>query len=53
MEDEKFMKSALGGDPFLGERDAKGNPLALRLPEDMALFRRYVEPDSNVAGTVS
>jgi hypothetical protein len=45
------VKSALGGDPFLNERDAKGDPLALRLPEDLALFRRYVEPDSSAAGT--
>jgi hypothetical protein len=45
------VKSALGGDPFLNERDAKVDPLALRLPEDLALFRRYVEPDSSAAGT--
>ena len=45
------VKSALGGDPFLIDVDAKGDPLAFRLPEDLALFRRYVGPDVSGAGT--
>ncbi|MDG6920431.1 MAG: ATP-binding protein [Nitrososphaerota archaeon] len=45
------VKNALGGDPLPGENDANGDPLALRLPEDLALFRRYVERGARQAGT--
>jgi hypothetical protein len=45
------VKSALGGDPFFNGPDARGDPLALRLPDDLALFRRYVEPETSAAGT--
>ena len=51
LESYEAVKSALGGDPFLIDVDLKGDPLALRLPEDLALFRRYAGPDTIAAGT--
>jgi hypothetical protein len=45
------VKNALGGDPLPADRDAKGDPLALRLPEELAFFRRYVDRGSGLGGT--
>jgi hypothetical protein len=52
LESYERVKSALGGDPFYNDADVPGDPLALRLPENLALFRRYVEPNSRAGGTV-
>lgn len=43
MESYAVVKSALGGVPILKDEDLR-DPLALRLPENLALFKRYVDP---------
>ncbi len=45
--DAEVVKSALGGNPVQGtsEMEDQSFPLALRLPEDLALFRRYADPN--------
>jgi hypothetical protein len=45
------VKNALGGDPLPDDNDARGDPIALRLPENVAIFRRYVTPGVQEAGT--
>ncbi len=47
----EVVRSALGGGVFTTDTDVAGDPTALRLPEDLAMFRRYVDPDSVTAGT--
>jgi len=47
----EVVKRALGGDPFPTNADVEGDPTALRLPENLAMFRRYVDPDHVTAGT--
>jgi Helicase HerA, central domain len=47
----EVVKGAVGGDPFEQGHDAKGDPLALRLTEDVAFFRRYVESGANLSAT--
>jgi len=44
MESYGIVKSALGGHPLANERPEDRDPLPLRLPEGVALFRRYVDP---------
>jgi hypothetical protein len=43
MESLAVVKSALGDMPVLKDEDVR-DPLALRLPENLALFKRYVDP---------
>jgi hypothetical protein len=43
MESYAVVKSALGNTPILKDEDVR-DPLALRLPENLALFKRYVDP---------
>jgi hypothetical protein len=43
MESYAVVKSALGNMPILKDEDIR-DPLALRLPENLALFKRYVDP---------
>jgi hypothetical protein len=39
----EVVRSALGNMPILKDEDVR-DPLALRLPENLALFKRYVDP---------
>jgi hypothetical protein len=48
MESYGIVKSALGGHPLETVKQDERDPLPLRLPEGVALFRRYV--DSRVGG---
>jgi hypothetical protein len=43
MESYTVVKSALGNMPILKDEDVR-DPLALRLPENLAMFKRYVDP---------
>jgi DNA helicase HerA-like ATPase len=47
----EVVRSALGGGPLTADNDVVGDPTALRLPEDIAMFRRYVDPGFVKAGT--
>lgn len=47
----EIVKSALGGEPFPNDGDAKYDPLVLRLPEELAIFRRYVDLPMSASGT--
>ena len=40
----EVVKGALGGHPLGLDFEREVDPLALRLPEDLALFRRYLDP---------
>ena len=42
MESYAVVKSALGNMPILKDEDVR-DPLVLRLPEDLAFFKRYVD----------
>jgi hypothetical protein len=44
MESYSIVKSALGGHPLDSLKQDERDPLPLRLPESIALFRRYVDP---------
>ena len=48
----EVVKSALGGKIIGRDDDMDNDPAALRLPENVALFRRYVEPNSILSGGV-
>ncbi len=41
---EEGEVDALGGDPIPGVSEVEKFPFALRLPEDLALFKRYAGP---------
>lgn len=43
------MKDALGSVPVSQKQYEMDYPIALRLPEDLAIFRRYVDPSLKVA----
>jgi hypothetical protein len=40
----EVVKTALGGHPLGNDFETEVDPLALRLPEDLAFFRRYLDP---------
>jgi hypothetical protein len=44
MESDKLVKSAMGGIPVSQIDYEISYPIAMRLPEDLAIFRRYVGP---------
>jgi DNA helicase HerA-like ATPase len=44
MESDKLVKNAMGGIPVSHVDYEISYPIALRLPEDLAIFRRYVDP---------
>jgi hypothetical protein len=50
MDSYKVVKSALGGSPLDADIDDEYDPLALKLPEDIAMFRRYVDPGEGGVG---
>jgi hypothetical protein len=46
VESWKAVKSALGGDPFPKDDDSERDPLMLKLPENIAIFHRYLAPET-------
>lgn len=50
MESYKAVKDALGKIPVSQEQYEMSYPIALMLPEDLAIFRRYIEPGSKQDG---
>jgi len=45
MDSYKVVRNAIGGDLFEEDPMEEHDPMALQLPEDIALFKRYVDPE--------